>query len=560
MKYHFIRLLFMLAALCAASQTSAAIYDTVFRASFEELAPGDAPANDAEAARFLTQATFGPTTTEIATVRNLGYQLWLDRQLSMPLTAARPHMEALFVAIGTPPPLNQDLNQTDRIDRFFHTAAYGPDQLRQRMAWALSQIFVVSDVNGAISNDIIQMSEYWDLLARGGFGNYRILLNDVTFSPTMGKYLSHFRNRRAAGTRLPDENYAREVMQLFSVGLIERNLDFSPILLGGQPVPTYDQTTVSEMAKLFTGFNYSNATTIFNGSNAPPFGYMPMTCIQAEHDVTAKTVLSDVVLPAGQVCGTDVGLMLNVIHLHPNVAPFISRQLIQRFVTSTPSAAYIGRVAAVFENNGSNERGDLGAVIRAILLDADARNVNPPADLGKLREPLLRLTALWRAWDVVAPPPAAGQPALRIPMSSGARGFGQAPLRAPTVFNFYLPDFQQPGPIAAAGLFSPEFQITNESTAWLVGNTLYNFSWLGYVGQGGVQNRAWVDLGPLAGAADNAAMIELANQRMLYGSMTTTTRNALSTMLTALGAASAIDKARSVAYVTALSPEFATQR
>lgn len=560
MPLRILRLALVLTAFFASPVSFAAVYDTVFRASFEELAPEDQPASDAEAARFLTQATFGPTTSEIALVRQLGYSHWLDRQLGMPLTPSRAFLQQLDADLALLVP-EQDLNPNNRVDRWYHTATYGRDQLRQRMAYALSQIFVISDQNGAINAEITQVAEYWDLLGRDAFVNYRMLLNDVTFDQSMGKYLSHWRNRRALGTRLPDENYAREVMQLFSIGLVERNLDFSPILLGGNPVATYDQAVISEMAKVFTGFAYSNApaNNIFGGTNAT---YLPMSCVQNEHDIGVKTVLAGVVLPANQVCGTDVGLMLNVINAHQNVAPFISRQLIQRFVTSSPSPAYIGRVAAVFQNNGSGERGDLGAVLRAILLDPDARNANPPAGFGKLREPVLRLTALWRAWDAVAPLPVAGQPPGDIRMSGNARGMSQTPLRANTVFNFYVPDFQQPGPIAAAGLFSPEFQITNESSIWAVGNTLYNHSWNGYVGGPVRTDRPVLELAPLAAlAADPAAMVELANQRMLYGSMTTATRTALTTMLTALGGAtSAIDKARSVAYVTSLSPEFATQR
>ena len=567
MKLHFLRLAVVLACLSAMShRASAAIYDTVFRASFEELAPADTPANDAEAARFLTQATFGPTTTEIALVRQLGYSHWLDRQLGMPITAARPHIEALDAQLNLMVP-QQDLNQNQRVDRFYLTALVGRDQLRQRMAWALSQIFVISDTNGAIGEEVIQMSEYWDLLARGGTGTYRQLINDVTFSPTMGKYLSHFRNRKAAGTRLPDENYAREVMQLFSIGLIERNLDFTPILLGGQPIPTYDQNTISQMAKVFTGFAYSDAspTNIFTGTNT----YLPMSCVQNEHDVGVKTVLSDAVLPANQICGTDVGLMLNVINLHPNVAPFISRQLIQRFVTSTPSSAYIQRVATIFANNGNGERGDLGAVLLAILLDVDARNSAPPANFGKLREPVLRLTALWRAWDAVPPPPfvsgnpAVQQPALDVRISNAARGMSQTPMRAPTVFNFYVPDFQQQGTIAAAGLFSPEFQITNESTVWAVGNTMYENSWNAYVTGTARVDRPLLELAPLTALSGNpTGMIDLVNSRMMSGSMTTPTRTALTTMLTTapLSAATPIDRARSLVYVASLAPEFTTQR
>ncbi|MEO7758325.1 MAG: DUF1800 family protein, partial [Dokdonella sp.] len=375
--------LFSLGALAAMGATHAAVHDHLYANGFD--VPADAPANDAEAARFLTQATFGPTTAEIARLRGLGYSEWIDQQLSASTTLARPFVQQVIAArTGA----GQGISQSQRLDRWFWTATYGKDQLRQRMAFALSQIFVISDQSSSISQDYVPMAEYEDLLARDAFGSYRSLLGDVTYSPTMGKYLSHFRNQKPSSTTQPDENYAREVMQLFSVGLIQLNLDFSPVLDAGNPVPTYDQTIITHTAKVFTGFTYSDAPTnpanFYGGAITAAGSYNPMACWGTElfatgnnmrHDITGddgtvntpKTVLGGLTLAAGRSCALDVSDELDIIAGHTNVAPFISRQLIQRFVTSNPSPAYIERIANVFEDNGTalHERGDLGAVIRA---------------------------------------------------------------------------------------------------------------------------------------------------------------------------------------------------
>ena len=479
------------------------------------------PESDAEAARFLTQSTFGPSRSTISQFRSTSYDGWIDQQLALSPTLARPYLDVL-AAQPAPP----SIGQSQRMDRWFYTAALGSDQLRQRMAFALSQILVVSDRADALSGDPFGVAEYWDILARNAFGNYRSLLEEVTKSPMMGRYLSHWRNRKvtpsaATSPSAPDENYAREIMQLFTVGLIERNLDFSPVLAGPDPIPSYGQNDITELSRVFTGWSYTctNPTTglpsntnctpsggtpfpDYTGFTSGPSSYFPMACFPTHMDYGAKTIIGGAVIAASpDICGVENGShtsntglpaldpgqtagqrplaldrckaycvaqidqALDYLFHHPNTAPFVSRQLIQRFVTSHPSPAYIERVATVFENNGHGVRGDLAAVIRAILLDDDARvpPSDPTAPYGKLREPLLRLTATWRAFGVTAPAAINGEilMGIRNPQDS----FAQRPLGAPTVFNFYEPDYLPPGELAQAGVFAPEFQIANETTA-----------------------------------------------------------------------------------------------
>lgn len=553
MKKNWLSGLVACAALCGATSAHA-LHDPLFSSNFE--VPTDLPASEADAARFLTQASFGPTVAEVARLRSIGYSEWLRQEFNKPATSARTYMEAVNAARVA---ANQSgVSHNNRLDRWFHTAATGNDQLRQRAAFALSQILVISDQNSSLGGESIQVSEYWDILARNAFGNYRELLDEVTWNPSMGKYLSHFRNQKASadGLRQPDENYAREVMQLFTIGLIERNMDFSPMLSGGQPIPTYDQGVVTNYAKVFTGFNYNNATTITNGTNS----YLRMTCIASAHDDTAKTVIGGEIIAAGQSCPEDVDEGVDLLFGHPNVAPFISRQLIQRFVSSSPSPAYIQRVAQKFNNNGFGERGDLSAVIRQVLLDPEARNA-PTANSGKPREPMLKLTAMWRAWDAQMPM-ADAYGNIAMGMTSPTGTFGQRPLGADTVFNFFEPDYQQPGAIANAGLYSPEFQTLNESTLTSSSNSYYTYSWNSYVGMSSPpSNRPLLNLAPLVAlASDPAAMVDEVNRRMMYGSMSTAMRTTLINMLTFMDGASATDKARTVVYVTALSPEYAVQR
>jgi len=559
----------------------AATHDRLFAYGFDP-AP-DAPADVNEASRFLTQATFGPTAADVARLTALGYDAWIEEQLARAPTLGAPAVEQVVNARTA---AAQSVSQSQRIQRWYWQAAYAPDQLRQRMAWALSQIFVISDQSSAIGNYIVPMAGYYDMLAKDAFAPYRTLLGDVTWHPMMGRYLSSFRNQKPSATTSPDENYAREVMQLFSIGLVLRDMDFSPILSNGVEIPTYDQTTITHTAKVFTGFTWSDAplnpANFYGGGLTFAAQYAPMECFGTEHfpasgsgsnnmrhDITGddgttatpKTVVGGVTIPPNQTCAQDVGDELDILAAHPNVPPFVSRQLIQRFVTSNPSPQYIERVAQVFDAPGAN----LGDVIKAILMDDEARH--PPAlasgdHYGKLREPILRLTAVWRAFNAQAQAPDAyGE----VKMSAGngqTSSFGQGPLESPTVFNFYEPDYQQPGPFADNDRYSPELQILSEASAYSTGNSYYNFSAKAYVGMSNPPtDRPLIDLSSLtANATSPAAMVATIDKSLLYGTMSANMKATLTSMLANLNGASAAEKAWSAIYVTMLSPEFATQR
>ena len=559
----------------------AASHDRLFAYGFD--VPADAPANANEAARFLTQATFGPTPADIARVTALGYDAWIEEQLGKTPTFGAPFVEQVVNARTA---ASQSVGQRQRINRWYWQAAYAPDQLRQRMAWALSQIFVISDQNSAISGYVVPMTGYYDMLTADAFGSYRTLLGDVTWHPMMARYLSSFRNQKPGATTSPDENYAREVMQLFSIGLVLRAMDFSPILDNGVEIPTYDQTTITHTAKVFTGFTWSDAPTnppnFYGGGLTFAAQNAPMSCFGTElfpatgtgsnnmrHDITgddgttatSKTVVGGVTIPPNQTCAQDVGDMLDILAAHPNVPPFISRQLIQRFVTSNPTPAYIGRVAQVMDAPGAN----LGDVVKAILLDPEARI--PPSlaggdSYGKLREPILRLTAMWRAFNAQ---PQAPDTYGEIQMTAGSTqtsAFGQGPLESPTVFNFYQPDYQEPGPFADNDRYSPELQIVSEASVYSAANAYYNFSARAYLGMTSPPaDRPLVDLSALTANANNpAAMVATIDSKLLYGTMSPNMRATLTSMVSNLSGASAGEKAWSLLYLTLMSPEFATQR
>ena len=587
------------ATLAAASPlASATVHDHIFANEFDIIA--DLPANTNEAARFLTQATFGPTSADIANVMRLGYSEWIDEQLSMPATLSEPTVEAIANARTA---AKQNNSQTQRLNRWWWQATYAPDQLRQRMAFALGQIFVVSDQNSGISGDYVPMSSYQDMLAKDAFALYRQTIEDVTYHPSMGKYLNAYHNVKPqfsnqSGTLVqvtsPDENYAREIMQLFSVGLVQLNMDGSVVTDANGPVPTYDQSVITSTAKIFTGFTYGDAprgsSPNFNGGGTTFAGQnMPMACWGLEyftydnsnmkHDITgddgspgtAKHVLGGQTISGTNFCSVDVDQELDIISAHDNVAPFISKQLIQRFVTSNPSPAYISAVATVFENS----TGDLGDTLKAILTNPEARN--PPAlgsgsesdTYGKLREPILRITAVWRGLNATAQPKDTYGEISMMGGGVSLGNLGQNTLEAPTVFNFYTPDYSEPGVFADGGLVSPEFQIANESTIYLLTNTFYNLTKGAYVGMTSpATDRPLINLNPLIYANGSSGappaepdMIAYVNNTLMYGSMSAAMQTKLTNMLhSGMNGASAQERAWSLVYVTMLSPEFATQR
>ncbi len=489
----------------------------IFESGFDH--PAEGPFSRTEAARFLTQATFGPKLEEIERLSRIGYNAWFAEQLSEPLSRQLPFLDQLLIE-GV-----EGVWQDKRQEIWWQNVLNGDDQLRQRMAFALSQILVISDQNGSLEGNPTTMAHFYDMLGEHAFGNYRDLLEDVTLHPSMGHYLSMFKNRKpddALNIR-PDENYAREIMQLFSVGLVQLNPDGTPIdgdpgTPGVQPVPSYNQQTISGFAHVFTGWNYSTCTPPSHPESHSSFNWwdwvwcgsgpsgqdwrlhagwrtplLPWGEGTAHGDIyhasaSVKQLLDypGVALPGGvlQAGGTargNLGVALDNLFHHPNVGPFIGRLLIQRLTSSNPSPAYVARVAAAFDDNGQGVRGDLAAVARAILMDPEARNPSLAGDhAGKLREPLLRQTQLWRALDARS---IDGRIREGWPEWYGA----QAVQRSPSVFNFFLPDYKLPGEVAQLGLFSPEFQITTDTYITRLTNFLagrIHWAWWGNPGLG----------------------------------------------------------------------------
>lgn len=525
----------------------------------------DIPASDADAARFLAQATFGPTRAEIARLRQIGYRRWLDEQLDparTPPTLVLPHLQQV-VANGVP---RDDLRQQHRRNAWLWQAATAPDQLRMRMAFALSEIFVVSDREVANANTTLyRIADYQDTLARGAFGSYRTLIEQVTLHPAMGYFLSHAGNRKAdpAANITPDENYGREVMQLFSIGLSKRNPDFTLQLdAAGKAIPTYDEQVVGAMARVFTGWTYAGqADAQFGRRNDT--SYAPMECHPRYHDDQPKRIFDGIVVDAGSDCVASLKQALDALAAHRNVAPFISRQLIQRFVTSNPSNAYVGRVAATWTATSGN----LGQVLRTLLLDDEAR-IRPQGDgFGKAREPLVRLTTLWRAFDARYVPPATGEIRFRFANAGDlTESLAQDSLRAPSVFNFFDPDYRLPTEAGSQGLYAPEFQILTEATYVGMLNQHDAMAW-NYVGAPPTANTTapvldMSALVALAEAGNHAGMVDQVDTLLFDGRLGAPAEQAMVRMLDRLAAINetASNRAKSLVLLALASPEFAIQR
>jgi uncharacterized protein (DUF1800 family) len=519
----------------------------------------DIPSTDAEAARFLTQATFGPTTAEIARLRQIGYKRWLDEQIdpaTTPPTLVLPHMQQL-VANGVATPVPQH-----RRNYWLWQAATGRDQLRMRMAFALSEILVVSDREVADGNATVnRIADYQDTLARGAFGSYRELLEAVAVHPAMGYFLSHVGNRKADPRRniAPDENFGREVMQLFSIGLVQRRTDFSPVLDGaGQTVPTYDEQVVSAMARVFTGWTYAGQTDaqFGRGNNT---SYAPMECHPAFHDDQPKQIFNGIVINEGNNCVASLEKTLDELAGHANVAPFVSRQLIQRFVTSNPSSAYVERVATVWNSS----KGNLGQVIRAVLLDTEARMPTSDPGFGKAREPLVKLATLWRAFGATYTPSTMGE--VRFSFSNSGdltSSLLQDSQRAPSVFNFFEPDNRLPAANGVQGIFAPEFQILTEASYLSMLNQHDSLVWNN---SSTTTNAPVLDIGrlvTLAEAGDHAGMVQYVNVLLFYGSLSSRSSQAMVGMLDRLATArdTPTARAKSLVLIALASPEFAVQR
>ncbi|MEE4163477.1 MAG: DUF1800 domain-containing protein [Woeseiaceae bacterium] len=500
--------------------------------------------------QLLNQASFGATEAAAEQVAALGIEGWIDDQLSRPASLQLPFLQSL-----PRPEFFFQLNE-DRVDIWFRNALHGEDQLRQRVAFALSEIMVVSQL-GALNNYPFALASYYDMLAENAFGNYRDLIEAVTLHPAMGIYLSMLGNQKPNPDLniRPDENYARELMQLFSIGLVELAPDGSVRTDGrGVPLPTYDQSVIEGFAHVFTGWHFAGAPAFEQARPTLANQVVPMQLYPDFHDTGAKQLLGGVTLPAGQGGEQDLEAALDSIFNHPNVGPFIAIRLIQRLVTSNPSPGYVERVAAVFADNGRGVRGDLGAVVKAILLDSEARPNLPMEIDGKLKEPLLRLTQLWRAYDAQS---ADGRYAF-FPQFF----FGQGPLQAPSVFNFFSPFYAPPGEIRDSSLVAPELEIATEFQNTMVTN--YFFYQVFALNSTATELRAgdiYIDIGEEAGlAGDIDALIRRVDDKLLAGSMSTTLETEIRGMLERVPDDNAVLRAAEAIYLVVTSPEFAYQR
>ncbi|MCC6173506.1 MAG: DUF1800 domain-containing protein [Gammaproteobacteria bacterium] len=510
--------------------------------------PANPPVTKAEAFRFLNQASFGATEASASRLIALGdstnaYSRWIDAEIARPASLLNPAVEAAF-----PNPVPNGFNvgslHNVRIEKWFENVLRGNDLLRQRVAWALSQMLVVSQV-GALQNMPFATADFYDLLARSAFGNYRDLLRDVTLHPAMGVYLSMLGNQKAvAGTNLrPDENYARELMQLFSIGLVELNVDGTAKKdAAGNSIPTYNQEIIEGFARVFTGWKWDCPSTVTTCSFAntrvqlaPVAGYnqvKPMRFYAEQHETGTKRVLAytgatlaNATLSAGQTGDKDLADALDNIFNHPNVGPFLARQLIQKLVTSNPSPAYVQRVAEKFNDDGSGVRGNLAAVVRATLLDPEARSAPAgSATAGKLKEPLLRLTQFWRVYDgksngtggVV-------KYGANVNFASGVSAvFGEGPGQSPSVFNFFSPFYAPPGEIADQGLVAPEMQLATE----YLNTQVTNFFWTQAANRTQLQaavatfnpDLMWITTSEELGlAGDSEALINRVAEKLLGG-------------------------------------------
>jgi uncharacterized protein (DUF1800 family) len=429
------------------------------------------PANRAEAVRFLAQASFGAPDSEADRLQNIGYAAWLDEQLALAFTPPhRAHWDTRDAEIRAAN-ASQMAGQDQVLESFWKQALTGQDQLRQRWVYALSQIFVISMADDAVGNNPRAVAAWMDMLGQQGFGTYRQLLEAVSRHPMMGTYLSHLRNQKANTRtgRVPDENYAREVMQLFSIGLVKLNEDGSAAT-GSAAGDTYTPNDITGMARVFTGWSWNcpewpsdscffNGTS--NGQSDPERTYKAMLGYPQFHSTEEKRFLGAVV-PAQTLADPAASLTvaLDTLAAHPNVGPFLGRQMIQRLVTSNPSPTYVRDIARVWNNNGSGVRGDLKAVLRAILMHPEARTVSDTS--GKLREPVLRLAAFMRAWGHTS-----DTNWYRVGNTDNpGTALGQTPMRSPSVFNFYRPGYVAPGSSSAGrNLVAPELQIAHETTA-----------------------------------------------------------------------------------------------
>jgi len=521
---------------------------------------------ESDARRFLGQASFGPTEASVAEVMANGRPAWLAKQFALANSDFTgvpyiDHDSSKGCPEGSVATCNRDNYTLFPVQvQFFANAVNQPDQLRQRTALALSEILVAS---GNVIKMPYAMATYQRIFLRNAFGNFRDVLREVTLSPAMGRFLNMANNDKpnpAKGIE-PNENYAREVLQLFSIGLWQLNLDGS-LKLGanGQPLPSYDQDTVEGFAHAFTGWTYAprpGATK--NKFGNPSYYAVPMIAFDDHHDKGTKKLLNGTVLPGGQSAQADVDAAVDNIFNHPNVGPFIGRQLIQQLVTANPSPAYVQRVAAAF--NGTpiktlprgevverRARGDMKAVLIAILNDPEALTAQDPASFGKLREPIVQLTHLLRAMGGVSD---------GVWLRSQAASLGQTVYSPASVFNFFPPDYDLPDNPALDG---PAFGVFNASAAFklsgvlstaLNGNGVAPDTTVPGATGTKIDLTRWKTL-----AATPASLVAEINRVLFAGRMSANLQAAVLKAAQIAPATKPLDRAKAALFLAAMSPEY----
>lgn len=531
-----------------------------------------------EASRFLSQATLGANLATIQKVADQGIEQWISDQMALPRTPMLTSMKDVYADVvewyllngGNPDEVSSRPSWTIFNYTWWENHMKAEDLLRQKVALALSEIFVIS-IQSNLSDQGYGLADYYDVLLKNSFGNFENLLYDVSLHPCMGYYLSHLNNPREIPEENihSDENYAREIMQLFTVGLYELNQDGTRKTDNeGHWIPTYDQTDIKELAKVFTGLGVGGVVPN-EWVNFPYFGLdiyvadmtTPMIMYEDWHQPGSKTMLNNYVIPSGQTGLKDIHDAVHQLFLHPNVGPFIGKQLIQRLVTSNPTPEYVSRVAAVFADNGSGVRGDLKAVVKAILMDPEARTCGALENesFGKLREPFTRYTNFTKA----------------IPMEqyygrywNVAYGFYQAtnqmPLASRTVFNFFLPDYQPIGPISDNNLVGPEFQLHNSRTSVEYMNEVNDWAVWAYVMDDWEQNNPPVtytydDLLPLA--RDPETLVNRLDVLFTHGMLSQHTRDAIKNAISPMIEGNyRIDRIRLALYLIMISPDYAIMK
>jgi uncharacterized protein (DUF1800 family) len=531
------------------------------------------------AARLLQQASFGPTVAEIEQVAQIGPAAWIDAQLAL------PHQPVFVADVQSRfargeawrPPAGTNYSTRWPAQRFWANVVAAPDQLRRRTAFALHHLLMVSLADGNLYHHVRPYAQYLDTLNQHAFGNYRDLIEAIALSPAMGLYLSHIRNQPEdpATGRNPDENFARELMQLFSIGLVELNVDGSVRRDSrGQPVETYGNNDVMALAKVFTGWSWAFPNNELSANNfrwkSPSYAVgtdtqidlLPMKPYPGQHSSAAKSLFAGkpwaVTIPAGTGARESLRIALDTLASHPNVGPFVGRQLIQRLVTSDPSPAYVARVAAVFNNNGRGVRGDLGAVVRALLLDPEARNA-AAGDAGKLREPVLRMAHWMRAFE-------ANSGSGEFVTAHEGQTLQQTVLNAGSVFGYFRPGYVPPNTaLAAGGRTAPEFQLVNETTVahWMNLAQQMAINGLGWTGTARDVTTTYPRLTALAARGDFDGLLAQLDLLLFAGRMPAGIRADIAEAVAGVKGqteAEQLNRARVAVFTAITAPEYLVQR